>query len=680
MAVLALDHVAAVAGVPHEGVVPGAAGQHVAALAADEDVVAGTAQQRVRALAAGDGVVAGPAVHGQLDHPRGQSGTAHRVVAAECVHDEPVVGPLGALDRDGGRQTDHRVTGPAAGDLDDVIAVGAVDGDGVGLAVAGAAAGGDGEVDVHGGDGGAGQVVDGDGVGAAEGDDVDLLDAVGVHGHGADVAGQPQPAAVGGQVDVLVDAGAVELQGVVAVLALDHVAAVAGVPHEGVVPGAAGQHVAALAADEDVVAGAAGQPVVAVAAGYRVVAVAAVHGDVDQRRQTVAGREGVVAPVHVDGQVLTGPDVDGEGGRADAVKADARAVGRDGEGFGRVAAVDLDGVAAVAALVEVGPVAGVPDHPVVPRLAEHLVGAGAARQGVIAVAPEELVVAPLAQQRIVAGLPEELVVARPARERVVAVAAEQDRGRQCPVGLVERNLVVAGLAEHLDERGVGDRRRTALNHDGAAVDEDLPRDVPANDDRIVLGVADDRQDARARRKRGRDRRENAWVEGLAGRQEAARMGPFPARMRNPTGLFLEHAMQPRHDHGNTSGERKRRKRHPHGRGAISCSPALRQRFGAPVSTVRSRPPGRSPDGPALDAENRAATPTPESGAAPARGPSRRRSGAAAFRSGCDRVVRRWSIPLRRGTGRWAAFGRSEFPPRATQGLGADGPLRVVCLA
>ena len=37
---------------------------------------------------------------------------------------------------------------------------------------------------------GAGQVVDGDGVGAAEGGDVDLLDAVDVHGDVADVAGQ----------------------------------------------------------------------------------------------------------------------------------------------------------------------------------------------------------------------------------------------------------------------------------------------------------------------------------------------------------------------------------------------------------------------------------------------------------------------------------------------------------
>ena len=62
----------------------------------------------------------------------------------------------------------------------DVVAVGAVDDDGVGRAVAGAAAGA-GQVEVDLGDVGAGQVVDGDGVGAAQGVEVDRLDAVEVH-------------------------------------------------------------------------------------------------------------------------------------------------------------------------------------------------------------------------------------------------------------------------------------------------------------------------------------------------------------------------------------------------------------------------------------------------------------------------------------------------------------------
>ena len=78
---------------------------------------------------------------------------------------------------------------------------------------------------------------------------------------------KPQPAAVGREVDVLVDVGAVEEHRVVAVLALDGVAAVAGVPDEGVVAGAHEGDVVAAAAGDDVVAVAADQHVVALAAG-----------------------------------------------------------------------------------------------------------------------------------------------------------------------------------------------------------------------------------------------------------------------------------------------------------------------------------------------------------------------------------------------------------------------------
>ena len=107
--------------------------------------------------------------------------------------------------------------------------------------------------------------------------------------------------------------------------------------------------------------------------------------------------------------------------------------------LGAVAAVDLDGVGAVAAFVQVGAFAGVPDHAVVAGLAEDLVVAGAAGQRVVAVAAEEQVVAALAEQGVVAGLAEELVVAGAAGEHVVAVAAEQVGRRQGAVGLVQRD-------------------------------------------------------------------------------------------------------------------------------------------------------------------------------------------------------------------------------------------------
>src|SRR5205807_7679041 len=95
-------------------------------------------------------------------------------------------------------------------DLDRVVACGGVDDDAVGLAVAGGAAEGAGEVDVHAADVGDSEVVDGDEVGAAEGVEVDQLDAVRVHRDAGDVAGESEPVAVRRQPDLLGDVGAVE--------------------------------------------------------------------------------------------------------------------------------------------------------------------------------------------------------------------------------------------------------------------------------------------------------------------------------------------------------------------------------------------------------------------------------------------------------------------------------------
>ena len=60
-----------------------------------------------------------------------------------------------------------------------------------------------------------------------------------------------------------------------------------------------------------------------------------------------------------------------------------------------------------AALVQVGVVAGVPDHAVVAALAEHLVVGVAAGQRVVVGAAEQEVEAALAEQRVVAGLAEQ---------------------------------------------------------------------------------------------------------------------------------------------------------------------------------------------------------------------------------------------------------------------------------
>src|SRR5262249_48910970 len=159
--------------------------------------------------------------------------------------------------------------------------------DGVRRGVAGGAAGLCAQVDgnlVH---VGSGQIVDGDGVGATSGVDLDVLDAVEVHGDVADVAGEPRAAAVGRDVDLLVDVGAVELERVGARLPLDRVA---GVTHEQ-------RHVVAGAADDDVVAPAAGDHVVAGATVDRETDLAGV------KRRSI---DGVVAGKPVDGERVIG--------------------------------------------------------------------------------------------------------------------------------------------------------------------------------------------------------------------------------------------------------------------------------------------------------------------------------------------------------------------------------------
>ena len=66
------------------------------------------------------------------------------------------------------------------------------------------------EVQVDRGDVGSGQVVDGDGVGAAQGVEVDRLDAGEVHRDVADVAGEPDAIAVGRDTEILRVVRAVE--------------------------------------------------------------------------------------------------------------------------------------------------------------------------------------------------------------------------------------------------------------------------------------------------------------------------------------------------------------------------------------------------------------------------------------------------------------------------------------
>ena len=301
--------------------------------------------------------------------------------------------------------------------------------------------------------------------------------------------------AVRRDVDVLVDVGAVEQQRVGAGPAFDRVTAVARIPDERVVARAQVRHVVAAAAGDKVVAVAAEQRVVAIAASDRVVARAAIERELDQAGKTIAGRDDIVAAIGMEDQIFGGADVQRERSRVGAGEQHARTVGGDGEGLGSVAAVDLGGVGAVATLKDIAAVAGVPDHRVIAGLAEHLVIAGAAGQHVVAVAAEQLIVPALAEQRVVAALTEQQVVARTAGDRVVAVATEELRGGECTVGFVQRDRVVAGLPERLDQAGIGGRGRATENRDGAVVAENVPCGVAAEFDRVLAAAADRRQQA-----------------------------------------------------------------------------------------------------------------------------------------------------------------------------------------
>ena len=161
-----------------------------------------------------------------------------------AVDDQMVVGALRAGKGDGRRQAGDATELPVARDLNVVVAGGAVDDDAVGRAVADAAAGHAREVDRDLRDAGAGEVVDVISVGAAERVEVDVLDAVEVHRDVADVAGETYtPVAVGVMLIFSLTLAPLNTSVSMPALAIDRVAAVARIPDERVVAVAAEQAV-----------------------------------------------------------------------------------------------------------------------------------------------------------------------------------------------------------------------------------------------------------------------------------------------------------------------------------------------------------------------------------------------------------------------------------------------------
>src|SRR5262249_39907700 len=143
------------------------------------------------------------------------------VRAALAVDPQAVVGGFGLSDLNLGRRRLHDDHAAGREHLDVVVALRPVDDDGVRGAVARAGIARQVHVDL--GAPRPGQVADVDRVHAAEGRDVDPLGAGDVHDDVGHVTGEQQAAAVGRQVEALVDVGAVELQGVGPGLTLDDV-------------------------------------------------------------------------------------------------------------------------------------------------------------------------------------------------------------------------------------------------------------------------------------------------------------------------------------------------------------------------------------------------------------------------------------------------------------------------
>ena len=399
-------------GPPIEGVGARAADQHVIAGATGDAVVPGTAHQHVVAVAA-------------LEIDSGRSGE-HRgvddVLTGEGCHDGPVDrGVVGVQDPDPRAQAVDPRRRAGSRHRDDVVPGGALHANGVGRRVGGLPSGDGGQIGDDLGGVRARQVVHGHLVRSSERMESDLLEVVQVHHHVRHVASEPQPSAVGRDVDPLARAAAVEDHPVGPRLAFDDVVAVARIPLELSLP--APRNATSSPRCPSMTSAPSPPSRMSAPSLPRMPSLPAPPSTVSRisaARPLPASTSSSPA-AGVEHQVLAGADVDGEGRRGDAVEPDPSAVGGDGEALRARAAVDLDGVGARAALVQIGVVTGVPDHPVVPALAEHLIVGVAAGEDVVLGAPEQQVDAAAAEQGVVAGLTEELVGSRPRRS-----------GRRCP--------------------------------------------------------------------------------------------------------------------------------------------------------------------------------------------------------------------------------------------------------
>ena len=178
-----------------------------------------------------------------------------------------------------------------------------------------------------------------------------------------------------------------------------------------------------------------------------------------------------------------------KGAGLSTIKADTSAIRCRRKNLVATAAIDFDRIDAGAALVQIRVIPRVPDELVVVALTESLIVSVAACQRVVSGSTEKHVEAAFAQNGVVPRLTEEQVPAGAAGQRIYSRTSVEICTRQCAVGLVERDRIVAAQAEGLEQRRVGNRGRSAHDAHGAAVDENVAGRVSADLDRVVGAVA-----------------------------------------------------------------------------------------------------------------------------------------------------------------------------------------------
>jgi hypothetical protein len=245
-----------------------------------------------------------------------------------------------------------------------------------------------------------------------------------------------------------------------------------------------------------------------------VVAPAAVESKVGYGASTSTDCDDIVTIAGVNDNVFHRTSSDAERRLTKALDADIAEVGRYGEVLTVGAAIQFERVGIEPAIDHVAPVAGIPYKVIVPGAAKKLVITGTADYEIIAMSTDD---------------------------GVIASAARQTDSRQRPIGVVDHEGVVAILTDYLDKVGIRDGRLATGDRHGAVVDEDRPRDVATDCNRVVEVVAKYRQQALT----GMEFRSNChcrlpqmWLDArsLGTRMYWSEFGGFDLRRREIFGL------------------------------------------------------------------------------------------------------------------------------------------------